>query len=420
MPRGIVAQLRARFSTPSAFAMLPFQFFFEELDFDFETGDEPQKERRRLRMPGRKDEDDHDDEDPPSGGGGGPQWRRILILVIAIVVIGFGGYWYVKRCQRDNEVSAYKSYVRTMNAVTANSNTVGAKLRNAFLKQGQTSEGLVASIAAQVKLQQSVVTDAKAVSPPSAMSEVNREAVEAQQLRLNGLQGMAKALPLVFKTYDDKTGIAAEQAAELSMLLARVLAGDIVYSDSFKGPATAVLKEKNITGEAAFTDSQWMNPPMLEFVTPSGMGERLVTIIGGTPSTSPGGNNSGGGTQPGKLHGTGIKQVVVNGKQVSTGSTTVVGARDVGKNVIVATISNGGNYQETNVVVHAFVDGQEIGNPQTIAVFAAGRTADVTFPIEPSLDGTAQTIKIVVDPVDGETNTANNKATYKVLFSAAG
>jgi hypothetical protein len=418
MPRGIVAQLRARSGTPSAFAMLPFQSFFEELDFDFESGEEPPKERRRLRMPGRRD-DDNFDERPP--GRRGPQWRRIIILVVALCVLGYGAYWYIKSCQRDQEVSAYKTYVRDMNAVTTASNGVGAKLQSAFLKQGQTPQGLEASIASLVRLQQSVVTDAQAVGTPGGMSEVNKEAIQAQQMRENGLIGLSRALPGAFKSYNQKTGVDPAQAARLSDMLSRVLAGDVVYSDSYKYPATAVLKEKNITGEASIADSQWMNDAMLEFIPPTGMSQRLVTIVGGNTTSGPSVNGGSSSSSNGnRLHGTGIKSTSVNGHVVTTTGTNIVGALDVGKNNIVTTIANSGGFQETNVTVHAYVDGSEIGKGQVIAVFGAGQTAQVTFPIEPSLDGTAQTIKIVVDQVQGETNLANNKAVYKVLFSAAG
>jgi hypothetical protein len=418
MPRGIVAQLQAWSGTPSAFAMLPFQSFFEELDFDFETGDEPPKEKRRLRMPGRRDDDDFDERPP---GRGGPQWRRIIILVVALCVVGYGGYWYVKSCQRDQEVSSYKTYVRDMNAVTTDSNSVGAKLQSAFLKQGQTSQGLESAISNLVHLQQAVVADAKAVSSPGGMSEVNKQAIEAQELRLNGLVGLSKALPAAFKSYSEKTGVDPAQAANLSMLLSRVLAGDVVYSDSYKGPATRVLIDKNIKGEATIADSQWMNDAMLEFVTPSGMSQRLVTILGGNTSSTPTKSGGSSGSSTGnRLHGTGIKSTSVNGHVVTTSGTNIVPALDVGKNNVVTTVSNSGGFQETNVTVHAYVDGSEIGKGQVIAVFGAGQTAQVTFPIEPSLDGTAQTIKIVVDQVQGETNLANNKSVYKVLFSAAG
>ena len=52
----------------------------------------------------------------------------------------------------------------------------------------------------------------------------------------------------------------------------------------------------------------------------------------------------------------------------------------------------------------------------SIPVFDAGTTASVTFKFEPLFNKTKQSVKIVVKPVQGEENTANNSATYQVIF----
>src|SRR5258705_13568966 len=120
--------------------MLPFSSFFEELDFGEEP---PPRERRGPRMPGRRDDEgphDPDDGDRPRRGGiggGGPEIRRLALVAVAVVVILIVGYWYVQRCQRSEEVSSYKSYVRSANAVTAQANRVAKKLETTLLKQGQ-------------------------------------------------------------------------------------------------------------------------------------------------------------------------------------------------------------------------------------------------------------------------------------------
>ena len=73
---------------------------------------------------GRDDEgpDDFDGDDGPRGGGiggGGIEMRRLVLVGVAIVILLIAGYWYVQRCQRNEEVDAYKSYVNSANAVTA-------------------------------------------------------------------------------------------------------------------------------------------------------------------------------------------------------------------------------------------------------------------------------------------------------------
>ena len=108
----------------------------------------PPQQRRGPRMPGRGGgggggrDDDEDVDDGHAAAGlaaaaasrcAGSCWSAVAIVILLI-----GGYWYVQRCQRNEEVDAYKSYVRDANAVTAQANRVGKKLRRRFLKQGQT------------------------------------------------------------------------------------------------------------------------------------------------------------------------------------------------------------------------------------------------------------------------------------------
>ncbi len=90
------------------------------------------------------------------------------------------------------------------------------------------------------------------------------------------------------------------------------------------------------------------------------------------------------------------------------------------QNSIVVAIKNGGDFQETQVEVQAFVDSEQVGDTATIPVFDAGQTANVTFKFEPLFNKAKQSVKIVVKPVAGEENTANNSRTYQVIFKFPG
>jgi hypothetical protein len=389
-------------------------------------------------MPGRRDDegpDDPDDDGPRRGGigGGGVELRRLILVGVAVVLLLIGGYWYVQRCQRSDEVNAYKSYVRSANAVSASANRVATKLEATILKQGQTSTQLQTDLNEIAKNQQSVVTAATGLGAPGPMKELQARFLEAQQLRLNGLTGIAKALPTAFK--DAKGNVTSEKAAVVSLLFARVLAGDIVYADSFKGPAVKLLDNRNVSG-VALDDSQFVSSNLLSFTDPAKMAARLTSIAGGTGGTTttptaacqadptgPGCTPANTGTdttgQAG-LHGTSIETVTVSGTTLNADAVTEVTTDPNNQNSIVVGIKNGGDFQETQVEVQAFVDSEQVGDTATIAVFDAGTTATVTFKFEPLFNKAKQSVKIVVKPVAGEENTANNSRTYSVIFKFPG
>ncbi|MDX6378480.1 MAG: hypothetical protein QOE98_2783, partial [Gaiellaceae bacterium] len=120
------------------------------------------------------------------------------------------------------------------------------------------------------------------------------------------------------------------------------------------------------------------------------------------------------------LHGTSIETVTISGTTLNANDVTEVTTDPNNQNSIVVAVKNGGDFQETQVEVQAFVDSEQVGDTATIAVFDAGTTATVTFKFEPLFNKAKQSVKIVVKPVAGEENTANNSRTYSVIFKFPG
>ena len=73
------------------------------------------------------------------------------------------------------------------------------------------------------KNQQAVVTAADDLDSPGSMDKLQARFLEAQQLRLNGLSGMAKALPDAFEGANGN--VAVDKASTIALLFARVNAG---------------------------------------------------------------------------------------------------------------------------------------------------------------------------------------------------
>ena len=92
-------------------------------------------------------------------------------------------------------------------------------------------------------------------------------AVEALRYRVNGLRGLQAA----FKEAADETDatVAGEQ---LLAQTRRLLASDIIWSDSFQEPAEVVLQEEGIEG---------LDVPSSEFVTTDDLVASIAEITGG-------------------------------------------------------------------------------------------------------------------------------------------
>jgi hypothetical protein len=122
----------------------------------------------------------------------------------------------------------------------------------------------------------------------------------------------------------------------------------------------------------------------------------------------------------GTIHGTNIAYVKVfpSGNTLTEGLTPQITAN--GRLRFVVGVQNGGDFQEQNIKVTLKIG--QTPNPitkvQTIGQIYSHATTEVTFK-DFAVTQLASVVPISVDvaPVTGETNKANNKATYEVRFS---
>src|SRR5439155_4454684 len=97
------------------------------------------------------------------------------------------------------------------------------------------------------------VANAEALAPPGPLRPEHRHLVEALQLRVSGLVGMADALR---QTSGTKT--LDKDAARLRDQAQRLIASDVIWDDLFRAPAGAELTKQGVTGAP---------PPPSKFVT---------------------------------------------------------------------------------------------------------------------------------------------------------
>ena len=81
------------------------------------------------------------------------------------------------------------------------------------------------------------VAAALRLDPPGKLRREERSLIEALQLRVNGIQGLAD-------TFRNRARRRARDAALLAAQAERLLASDVIWDDLFRGPADGEMKQR--------------------------------------------------------------------------------------------------------------------------------------------------------------------------------
>jgi hypothetical protein len=385
----------------------PFSAVFEHerndpddgLDFDFfddsptteatREGAGPVRSRTRPRLPGR----------PPGGPGGTPLLRLGGLIAGAILLAVVLVLW-VNACREDAKRSKYESYMEAAAAVATDSAEIGNQLNQLIFSSGIQLEDLQTQLDGLREAQSQTVRRAEQLDAPGPLREQQESLVEALQLRVSGLIGLSRAFSQISGTAADS---AQQAGADLAKQSERLVASDVVYEDFFQARAQEVMDQQGIRGVAV---------PASDFVTnadlasPSSWTQIVNRII--RPPTQGGlrGNNIAGvKIQPGDQQ---LSQSEENTCKVSD---------DLAFDV---TVENSGESQETQVKVRLTIEQSPapIKQEQTIQSINPGETKIVTFTKFGTPQFTTRTIvRVVVEPVPGESNKANNSAEYVCFFT---
>src|SRR5439155_19017770 len=88
-----------------------------------------------------------------------------------------------------------------------------------------------------------LVSSAQDLNPPGKLKDAQQSLLLALRLRQRGIAKLPDAVDGAVKSKDDNTA-----AALLAQPLRLVLAGDVLYSDSYTGAANAAMKRDRIKG----------------------------------------------------------------------------------------------------------------------------------------------------------------------------
>lgn len=367
-----------------------------QADIEFDFFDEsptvestPRKDggpRRRRRLPTR----------PPAPPGSTQLYRRV-VLVVAAIVLAVILILVINSCRGDQKQQEYEGYVERVATVAAESQQLGRELNNRLTTPGITLERLRGDIEGLRDQQQQLLRTTGELTPPGPLIDQQESLVETMQFRVNGLNGLARALTTVAQTSD-----ADEAGADLAQQAARLVASDVVYQDGFQEPTRATLEQEGITDVSVPASSFVQNPDLAGPTAWKLVVERL------TQSPEAGG-----------LHGNGIQAVrwQPDGAELVPSEDNTVTATDQLSFQVV--IENSGDHQETQVPVTLVIQQDPvIRKRQVIDLINPQETETVTFRDLGNVSfSTRTTLKVTVEPVAGERNTGNNTAQYPVIFT---
>ena len=375
------------------------------LDFDFFGEDEPPSwDEPRQRPPGPPRDRPPRRRGPRFGGPNNltPLLRLVALISLAILIVVLLAVW-VEGCATNQKNDRYRTYLTEIAEVGNASARLGQQVSTTLLAPAPKLEDLDAKLGGFGQTAEGQVARAEEIDAPGPLQTSHEGAIEALRFRVNGLRGLQTALQETADASD--ASVAGEQ---LAAQMQRLLASDIVWTDSFRGPAEATLVNESVEG---------LEIPNSEFVAADDLAtpEALAAIWQRIQGAADGGTPTG-------LHGSSIASVkaLPSGTVLSTTTETTLLVTD--ELAFEVGVENSGDSQEVQIKVTLTIPKtpDPIVQTKTIPLIDPGETIPVLFKVGTLVPfGETVSVKVDVDPVPGETRTTNNTAEYPVIFSLA-
>jgi hypothetical protein len=327
---------------------------------------------------------------------------RLLLAIAALVALFVFFGLLIQSCASTSKHDSYSSYMNDVAKIARGSQEDGAAVASA-LTSGSKAASITASLRGIADQERQNVKQATSLDPPGPLRPENEQLIEALQLRISGVDGLARTLEqLAPKKTTGEAGLLQEQSD-------RLLASDIVWSDLFQAPSATEMANQGVKGVV---------PPDSAFVANRQLFAEtsLTFLLRRLRGASTGGHVAG-------VHGSNIvgTKAQPGNQTLSTGSENTITATP--SLAFAVTVEDSGDAQEVKISVTMTLQkdggGKAIVQTKTISVINPGQKKTVTFSgINTSgYFAVKSHLSIDVKPVPGETRTDNNKASYPVIFS---
>ena len=293
----------------------------------------------------------------------GLEWGRLGMLAAGIVVVVLVLLLLTKACGGSSATSKNQAYFNEVKTVLGKSDAAGAQLHDLLNSQQPVKLKQVQSRLTKMRGEaQSAVTAATSLKPTKQVESLQPWLLQTLSYRVNGLDCMISAMP---QAYHAKPALAGGKL--LVPCTQRMLASDIIYTDSYSTPATATLHKDGI--DVQVPTSVFLDESDATALTPAGMAAVLQRW---KPSSATHG-----------LHGLSLNTVVAkqgDGTLVTLQAGTVNTVKVHGMSFLISA-TNGGDFTETNVVVKLTIGtgANEVTKTATIPSIEKGQQKTVTI-----------------------------------------
>jgi hypothetical protein len=370
-------------------------FEFDFFDEEPATAEAQPSSKSRLPRPARRS---RGPVGPPHGAA---PLLRLLALVVFVIFLILVFVLVVESCASSSKHDAYANYMSKVNKIATQSTSNGAQIASALTSLKVAD--VVTKLRGIADSERQNVQAAQNLSPPGPLRPENSYLVQALELRVSGIDGLA--------TTFQQTAGSKNTSADANLLAQqadRLLASDVIWDDYFQALTKQVMANKGVSGVSVPSS----HVATSDLVTAHAMALVLQRLRG----ASTGGTCSG-------LHGTNIVSVkaLPAGATLSTSSlNTVTASTDL---AFAVTVQDSGNFLEANIpVTLTIVKGTSpIVKTMTIQSINPGEQKVITFTGLGQVPfATQTTVKVDVKPVPCEANKSNNSAQYPVIFSLPG
>ena len=373
-----------------------------DIEFDFfdepETGESPPPTgRSRSQRPSGG----QPPKPPRERHGISPTLRLAGLIAFGILIVVLLVLW-VQSCSGTSKKSSYRNYLGKVAPLAVDSNRAGSALATAIATPGIKAAELANKMDQLASQQQVDQQQAARIKAPSGVAKLHHDLVEALQLRVDGLKGLASDL----RAGAGSTKV-AETATNLASQTQLLVASDILWQNRWRVPVVHTMRVDGITG---------LTVPVSRFLQEQGVDSSAFW----TPVVERlNGNTTSGGNTSGRAVGTKLvsTKALPKGQELSESQlNTVVDSTNLG---FAVTVVNSGDVQVASVQVTITIkQSKPITASRTISLINPGQLVTVDFKNLPQPEFVVRTtLEVDVAPVPGETNPHNNSASYPVIFS---
>jgi hypothetical protein len=314
----------------------------------------------------------------------------VLLIIIVLVING---------CLKSAKTQSLKDYNHNVSQISTEWDSQVAKPLFTALSGASGKSALDVEVQVdQLRIQaQNIASSIKKLSVPGDMTGAQRALLMAANLRVEALTKIAALLPAAL-------GGSGQQAiTNIAGDMEIFLASDVLHSQRVVPLIQESLSSNGVHGLST-TQSRFL--PNLGWLDPNTVASRLTGKTAGSTSATSG------------THGSSLLGVSVGATALEP-EPTINHISGGGSPTFTVNVENTGSAAESNVKVDITVTagGKQYKASHVVNQTQPGNKVSVEIPVSGIPTGVAAKVEVIVQPVAGETNTENNKATYLAIFS---